>query len=195
MPENPGIPALFRDIFNNAYLPYRDPETLRAFLKVIDELHLRPLRTPRAMPSSTCFPSSARRVMPGSSAPRATSSTSSSPFWIRRKDETVLDPACGTAGFLVSSYKHILEANTDPSTGTSTLTPDEKGKLATNFKGYDISPDMVRLSLVNMYLHGFTDPHIFEYDTLTSEERWNEYADVILANPAVHVSEGWHPAP
>ena len=27
------------------------------------------------------------------------------------------------------------------------------------------------------------DPHIFEYDTLTSEERWNEYADVILANP------------
>ena len=42
---------------------------------------------------------------------------------------------------------------------------------------------MVRLSLVNLYLHGFTDPHIYEYDTLTSEERWNEYADVILANP------------
>jgi type I restriction enzyme M protein len=42
---------------------------------------------------------------------------------------------------------------------------------------------MVRLSLVNLYLHGFTDPHIVEYDTLTSEERWNETADVILANP------------
>ena len=37
MPENPGIPPLFRNIFNNAFLPYRDPETLRAFLKVIDE--------------------------------------------------------------------------------------------------------------------------------------------------------------
>ena len=70
-----------------------------------------------------------------------------------------------------------------PSMSISSLTPDEKGKLAQNFKGYDISPDMVRLSLVNLYLHGFTDPHIFEYDTLTSEERWNEYADVILANP------------
>ena len=56
-------------------------------------------------------------------------------------------------------------------------------RLAANFKGYDISPDMVRLSLVNLYLHGFADPHVFEYDTLTSEERWNEYADVILANP------------
>jgi type I restriction enzyme M protein len=42
---------------------------------------------------------------------------------------------------------------------------------------------MVRLSLVNLYLHGFADPHIAEYDTLTSQDRWNEYADVILANP------------
>ena len=99
-----------------------------------------------------------------------------------KKEEIILDPACGTAGFLISSYKHILRANTDAH-GNSTLTPDEKGRLARNFKGYDISPDMVRLSLVNLYLHGFVDPHIEEYDTLTSEEKWNEFADVILANP------------
>jgi type I restriction enzyme M protein len=42
---------------------------------------------------------------------------------------------------------------------------------------------MVRLSLVNLYLHGFSDPHIWEYDTLSSEERWNETYDVVLANP------------
>ena len=48
------------------------------------------------------------------------------------------------------------------------LTPDDKSaRLAKNFKGYDISPDMVRLSLVNLYQHGFTDPHIFEHDTRT----------------------------
>ena len=84
--------------------------------------------------------------------------------------------------FLISSYKHILAANTDAD-GNSTLTPDERERLAKNLMGYDISPDMVRLSLVNMYLHGLVDPHIYEYDTLTSEERWNEFADVILANP------------
>lgn len=94
----------------------------------------------------------------------------------------MLDPACGTAGFLISSYKHILAANKNDD-GSSSLTPDERGRLAGNLKGYDISPDMVRLSLVNMYLHGFTDPHMYEYDTLTSQDRWNEYADVILANP------------
>ena len=99
-----------------------------------------------------------------------------------KKDERLLDPACGTAGFLISAYKHILKANTGEN-GGSALSSDERIRLADNLKGYDISPDMVRLSLANMYLHGFTDPHISEYDTLTSEDNWNEFADVILANP------------
>lgn len=42
---------------------------------------------------------------------------------------------------------------------------------------------MVRLSLVNMHLHGFPNPRILEYDTLTSEDHWDFHADVILANP------------
>ena len=42
---------------------------------------------------------------------------------------------------------------------------------------------MTRISLVNMYLHNFASPNISEYDTLSSEDKWNEYFDVILANP------------
>ena len=181
MPENPGIPPLFRDIFNNAYLPYRDPETLRAFLKVIDEFtydHSERL--------GDAFEYLLSVLGSQGDAGQFRTPRHIIDFIVAviepKKGETVLDPACGTAGFLISSYKHILAANTDPQ-GDSTLTPDDKARLAANFKGYDISPDMVRLSLVNLYLHGFADPHIFEYDTLTSEERWNEYADVILANP------------
>ena len=52
-----------------------------------------------------------------------------------------------------------------------------------NIKGYDISPDMVRIGLANMYLHGFPDPSVEEYDTLSSDERWNEYYNIFLANP------------
>ena len=181
MPENPGIPLLFRDIFNNAYLPYRDPETLRAFLKIIDTFtydHSERL--------GDAFEYLLSVLGSQGDAGQFRTPRHIIDFMVAilnpKKDETILDPACGTAGFLVSSYKHILKANTDVD-GHSTLTPDEKGKLATNFKGYDISPDMVRLSLVNLYLHGFVEPHVVEYDTLTSEERWNEYADVILANP------------
>ncbi|MGB4767523.1 MAG: N-6 DNA methylase [Rugosibacter sp.] len=181
MPENPGIPPLFRDIFKNAYLPYRDPETLKAFLKIIDEFsydhserlgdafeYLLSVLGSQGNAGQFRTPRHIIDVMVEVLDPQ--------------KHETILDPACGTAGFLISAYKHILRSNTDAK-GHSTLTPDDKGRLAKNFKGYDISPDMVRLSLVNLYLHGFTDPHIFEYDTLTSDERWNEFADVILANP------------
>ena len=99
-----------------------------------------------------------------------------------KKNEKILDPACGTSGFLISSYKHILKNNTKKNLG-DLITPDERNKLVENISGYDISPDMVRLSLVNLYLHNFSNPKIYEYDSLTSEDRWNEYYDVILANP------------
>ena len=185
---NPNIPELFRNIFKNAYLPYRDPSTLKLFLKYINEFdysHSEKLgdafeyllsvmgsqgdagqfRTPRHIIDfvTAC-------VNP-------------------QKNETVLDPACGTAGFLLSAYKHILKQNTDKRHGDK-LTPDQRKKLAINFVGYDISPDMVRLSLANMYLHGFATPQIHEYDTLSSEDRWNETFDVILANPPFMTPKG-----
>lgn len=100
-----------------------------------------------------------------------------------RKDDRILDPACGTAGFLISAWKHIMAANGRDGRPGAALSPDERKRLMDNVHGYDISPDMVRLSLVNLYLHGFNDPHVDEYDTLTSEDKWNEYYDVILANP------------
>ena len=181
MPQNPGIPPLFRDIFKNAYLPYRDPETLKSFLKIIDEFSY-----DHSERLGDAFEYLLSVLGSQGDAGQFRTPRHIIDFMVAiidpKKNETVLDPACGTAGFLISSYKHILKANTDTK-GNSSLTPDEKGGLAKNFKGYDISPDMVRLSLVNLYLHGFTDPHIFEYDSLTSEDRWNEYADVILANP------------
>jgi type I restriction enzyme M protein len=181
MPENPGIPLLFRDIFKNAYLPYRDPETLKAFLKIIDEFEY-----DHSERLGDAFEYLLSILGSQGEAGQFRTPRHIIDFMVEivdpKKNETVLDPACGTAGFLISSYKHILKANKDED-GNSTLTPDERGRLARNFTGYDISPDMVRLSLVNMYLHGFVDPHIYEYDTLTSLDRWNEYADVILANP------------
>ena len=188
MPENPGVPQLFRDIFNNAYLPYRDPETLRAFLKTIDQFsydHSERL-------------GDAYEYLLSVLGSQGDAGQFRTPRHIidfivavldPKKHETILDPACGTAGFLISSYKHILAANTGED-GQTTLTPDDRGRLAESFTGYDIDPGMVRLARVNMYLHDFADPHIYEYDTLTSEDRWNDYADVILANPPFMTPKG-----
>ncbi len=202
MPQNPGIPKLFREIFKNAFLPYRDPETLKLFLKEIDGF-----RYDHSERLGDAFEYLLSVLGSQGDAGQFRTPRHIIDFMVQivdpKKHESVLDPACGTAGFLISAYKHILLANSSareaarvngngeaalhtskiPLARGDRLTPDERKKLADNFRGYDISPDMVRLSLVNMYLHGFTDPHVYEYDTLTSQDRWNEMADVILANP------------
>lgn len=185
---NPNIPELFRNIFKNAYLPYRDPGTLKLFLKYINEFEY----------SHSEKLGDAFEYLLSVMGSQGDAGQFRTPRHIidfvtacvnPQKNETVLDPACGTAGFLLSAYKHILQQNTDKRLGDK-LTPDQRKKLATNFAGYDISPDMVRLSLANMYLHGFTAPTIHEYDTLSSEDRWNETYDVILANPPFMTPKG-----
>jgi type I restriction enzyme M protein len=207
MDTNPGVPKLFRDIFKNAYLPYRDPETLKSFLKIINEFEYT-----HSEKLGDAFEFLLSILGSQGDAGQFRTPRHIIDFMVAiidpKKHEVILDPACGTAGFLISSYKHIIKQNSSNFTpdkaswiisdGTQSvnevilttngytgdkLTADDRRILADNTHGYDISPDMVRLSLVNMYLHGVTEPQIFEYDSLTSEDHWNEYSDVILANP------------
>jgi len=223
MAKNPNIPQLFRDIFNNAYLPYRDPETLKLFLKTIGEFDYN-----HSENLGDAFEYLLSVMGSQGDAGQFRTPRHIIDFLVAivdpDKTDTILDPACGTAGFLISAYKHILlkyskdnkvqtqDSAPLPNNGKDVqmrysaspqyniytynrleekpfnnlgdqLTPDDRKRLIQNFTGYDISPDMVRLSLVNLYLHGFNTPNIHEYDTLSSEERWDDAFDVILANP------------
>jgi type I restriction enzyme M protein len=181
MNQNPNLPQLFRDIFKNAYLPYRDPETLKLFLKTINDF-----KYDHSERLGDAFEYLLSVLGSQGDAGQFRTPRHIIDFIVKiidpKKNETILDPSAGTSGFLISSYKHILQKNTKKLSGDM-LTPDERKKLLSNVSGYDISPDMVRLSLVNLFLHGFINPKVYEYDTLTSEERWNEYFDVVLANP------------
>jgi type I restriction enzyme M protein len=186
--QNPSIPQLFRDIFKNAFLPYRDPETLKMFLKIINEFHY-----DHSEKLGDAFEYLLSVLGSQGDAGQFRTPRHIIDFMVAiiqpKKDESICDPACGTAGFLISSYKHILSENTNKNKG-DLLTPDDRKKLINNIVGYDISSEMVRLSLVNLYLHGFTTPKIFEYDTLTSEDRWGDYFDIILANPPFMTPKG-----
>ena len=208
IPLNPRLPPLFRNIFKSARLPYEDPETLNLFLKEISGFsydhsenlgnafeYLLSILGSQGDAGQFRTPRHIIDFMVEAAAPS--------------KEETVLDPACGTAGFLISAYRHIIKnssKNYNPEKACHSfmqpegsaamaqiqsnggyrgekLTPFEKKQIQKNIIGYDISSKMVRLSLVNMYLHRFQQPKIYEYDTLTSEDRWDDDFDVILANP------------
>jgi len=188
MNENKNIPQLFRDIFRGVFLPYRDPETLNLFLKEINGFtydHSERL--------GDAFEYLLSVMDSQGDAGQFRTPRHIIDFIVKvigpQKHETVLDPACGTAGFLISAYKHILANNAKERPGDR-LSADERGRLMTSFCGYDISPDMVRLSRVNLYLHGFANPRIYEYDTLTSEERWDERYDLLMANPPFMTPKG-----
>ncbi len=203
------IPDLFRAIFKGAFLPYRDPETLNLFLKEINGFSY-----DHSENLGNAFEYLLSILGSQGDAGQFRTPRHIIDFIVEvvspLKNEKILDPACGTAGFLISSYRHIIRENSSNYTPENytpgfanaesrdtasveiqsngkykadKLSPDEKKKLSRNITGYDISPDMVRLSLVNMYLHGFKAPDIYEYDTLTYEDRWKDNFDVILANP------------
>jgi len=188
MYTNENLPELFREIFKNSFLPFKDPSTLNMFLKEINEFHY----------SNSEKLGDAFEYLLSFMGSQGDAGQFRTPRHIidfiteivnPQKNETVLDPACGTAGFLISAYKHILNQNTKKNLGDG-LTASDRKKIGENLNGYDISPDMVKMSLVNMYLHKFTNPKINEYDTLSSEDRWNEYYDVILANPPFFSPKG-----
>ena len=188
MSDNPGAASLFRTIFANAFLPYNDPSTLQQFLRIINEFEY----------DNSESLGDAYEYLTSIMGSQGDAGQFRTPrhiidFIVNIVDpqhgETILDPACGTGGFLISAYKHIIAANSKAD-GTTTLTPYQLKKLSDNLTGYDIDPGMVRIALLNMYLHDLVDPHIHEYDTLTSEQHWNQYADVIIANPPFMTPKG-----
>ncbi|WP_417237228.1 N-6 DNA methylase [Bizionia paragorgiae] len=114
--------------------------------------------------------------------------------------EKVADPACGTGGFLLAAYHHILRDFTseefiheDREEDGDGLRKGTKGdKLSKSqrqvldektFYGFDIDINMVRVGLMNLMMHGITHPNIEYLDTLSKKYKGEEEYDVILANP------------
>jgi type I restriction enzyme M protein len=180
-----NLTPLFREIFKNTFLPFRNPSTFKMF---IDEINY--FDYSHAEELGNAFEYLLTILSVSGDAGQFRTPRNIIQFIVDvvdpKKDDKVLDPACGTAGFLVEAFNHILEQHdgkNDRENKEIPLTPEERINLMNNIEGYDITPEMARLSSVNLFLHGFKTPKIYEYDTLSSEEKWGEKFDVILANP------------
>lgn len=110
--------------------------------------------------------------------------------------ETIFDPACGSGGFLLTAYEYIKLKNSDSKltykyNGTKRGPGDKLSSKQWNFLEYetffgqDVDPEMVRLTLMNFFLHGLEESDIKRRDTIAGsedEEDLRRY-DIVLTNP------------
>lgn len=106
-----------------------------------------------------------------------------------KKGETIIDPAVGTAGFLVKAYEYLRKEYTSPETfevGGSFDKLNNKEHtflLEHTFTGFDSDEDMIKFGMMNLYLHGLKDAKLLRQNTLTDTAGTRDKYDVILANP------------
>src|SRR3989344_1907008 len=104
--------------------------------------------------------------------------------------EKICDPACGTAGFLVSAFDHILKNNTSIElikernfVGDKLNENQWRILREETLYGYDFDDVMLKISLMNLMMHGISNPNIEQKNTLSKRYNESNYYDVILANP------------
>jgi type I restriction enzyme M protein len=114
-----------------------------------------------------------------------------------RLGELICDPACGTGGFLLGAYQHILTQHTSAELRFMGEDGIERGLVGDRltdprqwevlrertFHGYDFDTTMVRIGLMNLLLHGVDRPNLGYMDTLSKRYTERDYYDVVLANP------------
>lgn len=93
-------------------------------------------------------------------------------------DDRICDPACGTAGFLVSTAEYIREKF-----GSSMTAEQWRNFEGDTFTGFDTDRTMLRLSAMNLMLHSISNPHINYADSVSKMNDISDDYDVILANP------------
>ena len=93
-------------------------------------------------------------------------------------DDIICDPACGTAGFLVSASEYI-RCNYE-----NEMTPKQWEHFAgPAFTGFDTDYTMLRISAMNLMLHSISHPEINYKDSVSKQNQITEQFTMCLANP------------
>lgn len=95
-------------------------------------------------------------------------------------DDTICDPSCGTAGFLVSASEYIKDKY-----GNEIYHNEANREKFNNniFTGYDMDSTMLRIAAMNMVTHGVGNPNISYKDSISKQNTDRNKYSLILANP------------
>jgi type I restriction enzyme M protein len=193
--ELPGLTETGKLLFSRATLKIYDRPTLRAVVQGIHNLDL-------AAHNGHDFKGDMYEYLLSKLAASGTNGQFRTPRHIidlivglvnPQPGQRICDPACGTAGFLISSFTHILRQHTRPGdlkqghVDGALLKPAQWRFLEEQaFTGYDNDANMVKIGILNLYLHQLERAHIEMRNPLTTGFGGvypGQRFDVILANP------------
>lgn len=118
-------------------------------------------------------------------------------------DEKVLDSSCGTGGFLVTAMTHVimqLEKKFADSIGikkedwdsdTMRVFQDKISEMASsNYFGFDINPDLVKATKMNMVMNNDGSGNIFQTNSLLPPHEWtDEFRSKLAETLGINQSE------
>jgi len=193
--ELPNLSNTGRELFRNATLKIYDRPTLRAVVQTIAEMDLAPHE-------GHDLKGDMYEYLLSKLSQSGTNGQFRTPRHIidlivalvdPRPGLRICDPACGTAGFLISAYTHILRSHTKPADvgrgivdGSQLKTKQWEFLESHAFTGFDNDANMVKIAILNLYLHQLERARIEHHNPLTTTQS-GQYPgpkyDIILANP------------
>lgn len=193
--ELPGLSGTGKLLFNRATLKIYDRPTLRAVIQAIQDLDL-------IAHEGHDLKGDMYEYLLSKLAASGTNGQFRTPRHIIRMivdlvgpkpGQRVCDPAVGTAGFLIAAFDHIRRTHTSKGElGKGNLTGDllkpAQWKFLEDqaFTGYDNDANMVKIAILNLYLHNLDRADIELHNPLTTG-KGSPYPgltfDVVLANP------------
>ncbi len=193
--ELPSMPQMGKLLFNRATLKIYDRPTLRAVIQVINEMDL-------SEHEGVDLKGDMYEYLLNQIATSGTNGQFRTPRHIidlivklvnPQPGKRIVDPACGTAGFLIATFNHIKEQNTSKSElERGRLTGDKleaaQWRFIENeaFTGFDNDANMVKIAILNLYLHRLEKADIRFFNPLTQSLGGiypSQRFDYVLANP------------
>lgn len=190
----PGMSATGRELFNRAALKIYDRPTLRTVIQVIAEMPLEG-RDGQDLKGDMYEYLLSKLSISGTNGqfrtPRHIIQMIVALVDPQPRDR-ICDPACGTAGFLVAALEHLKRAYTSQAelhrgnlSGDALSQEDWKAIENGGFTGYDNDANMVKIAILNLYLHNLEKARLTHWNPLTASQGTYPGAlfDIILANP------------
>jgi type I restriction enzyme M protein len=193
--ELPSMPQMGKLLFNRATLKIYDRPTLRAVIQVINEMDL-------SEHEGVDLKGDMYEYLLNRIATSGTNGQFRTPRHIidliiklvnPQPGKRIVDPACGTAGFLIAAFNHIKEQNTSKAelqrgrlTGDKLDAAQWKFIETQAFTGFDNDANMVKIAILNLYLHRLERADIRFFNPLTQSLGSvypSQQYDYVLANP------------